>query len=311
MSESTPTQWYDQLEDGVRRAHTSDEAFTWIIIDLDLGDEVLARYIEDPTIRAAIGGQFSECGRCRSGQSVLYRIDLPCDIARDDQSLKFVLLMNEQELIVACSGKEPHLETSMREIVALSHVMTPMIAACEILDDMLDHLRAPLAIINDELHSLEDRVQSSATSDLREQHLQLRQGLLTIDRHLDALESLLQRTLLDRSAQGKAAELAALREVTDRTTWLNQRVSNQLDRLRGVGDQLRMTAMDELNNSMFRLSIIATVFLPLTFFTGLLGINVGGIPGAKDTSAFWIVCVVLTALAILTFAFLLRTLRNQ
>lgn len=311
MPDSTPTQWYDQLEDGVRRAHTPSDSFAWLIVDLDLSDEVLARYVDDPEMRSAMRDQFSECGRCRIGQSVVYRIDLPCDIARDGPSLRFVLLIGDKELIIACSGKEPHLETSMREIVVLSHVVTPMIAACEILDDMLDHLRVPLATINDQLDTIEDRVLSSTTTDLREEHLHLRRGLLTIDRHLDALESLLQRTLLDRSAQGKATELAALREVTDRTAWLNQRVSNQLDRLRGIGDQIRMTAMDELNNSMFRLTIIATVFLPLTFFTGLLGINVGGIPGSHNTSAFWIVCAALTAVAILTFAFLLRTLRNR
>ena len=291
--------------------HTPSAAFKWLIIDLDLSEQVLERYIDDREMRSAIGDPFSECGRCRIGESMVYRIDLPCEIEKEESSLQFVLVISEKELVVCCTGKEKQLEASMREINLLPHVATPMTTACEILDDMLDHLRTPLTTINVQLDELEDRVQSSSTSDLREEHLHLRKSLLTIDRHLDALEALLQRTLVDRSARGKPIELSALREVTDRTTWLNQRVSNQLDRLRGVGDQLRMTAMDELNNSMFRLSIIATVFLPLTFFTGLLGINVGGIPGAKDTSAFWIVCVVLTALAILTFAFLLRTLRNQ
>jgi zinc transporter len=32
------------------------------------------------------------------------------------------------------------------------------------------------------------------------------------------------------------------------------------------------------------------VFLPLGFLTGLLGINVGGIPGVDDSNAFWVVC---------------------
>ena len=41
----------------------------------------------------------------------------------------------------------------------------------------------------------------------------------------------------------------------------------------------------------------ATIFLPLGFFTGLMGINVGGMPGVEDTDAFWIVvafCIALT-----------------
>jgi zinc transporter len=41
------------------------------------------------------------------------------------------------------------------------------------------------------------------------------------------------------------------------------------------------------------------VFLPLTFITGLLGINVAGIPDAHDPLAFWLVCGCLFAVAAL------------
>lgn len=44
---------------------------------------------------------------------------------------------------------------------------------------------------------------------------------------------------------------------------------------------------------MYILSIIAAIFLPLGFITGLLGINVGGIPWAENTNGF-----LLTALCI-------------
>ena len=56
--------------------------------------------------------------------------------------------------------------------------------------------------------------------------------------------------------------------------------------------------MDEMSGSMYRLSWIATIFLPLTFITGLLGINVKGIPFADDRSAFWMVCGILCLIAL-------------
>jgi zinc transporter len=37
---------------------------------------------------------------------------------------------------------------------------------------------------------------------------------------------------------------------------------------------------------MYLLTMVAAIFLPLSFITGLLGINVGGIPGAGDRHAF-------------------------
>jgi zinc transporter len=39
---------------------------------------------------------------------------------------------------------------------------------------------------------------------------------------------------------------------------------------------------------MYVLSIVAAIFLPLGFLTGLLGINVGGMPGSDNPQAFWI-----------------------
>ena len=45
------------------------------------------------------------------------------------------------------------------------------------------------------------------------------------------------------------------------------------------------------------LSIITVVFLPLGFVTGLLGINVGGIPGGEYKWAFLIVTCSLVAIA--------------
>lgn len=51
-----------------------------------------------------------------------------------------------------------------------------------------------------------------------------------------------------------------------------------------------------MNNRMFVLSIVAAVFLPLGFLTGLLGINVGGIPGADYEAAFYIFTVILVGI---------------
>jgi zinc transporter len=48
-----------------------------------------------------------------------------------------------------------------------------------------------------------------------------------------------------------------------------------------------------MNKRMFVLSIVAAVFLPLGFLTGLLGINVGGIPGADYKAAFYVFIIFL------------------
>ena len=56
----------------------------------------------------------------------------------------------------------------------------------------------------------------------------------------------------------------------------------------------------------YRLTLVATVFLPATFVTGLLGINVAGIPGTHDPYAFWLVCLFLILVAIVSSVIVAR-----
>ena len=62
------------------------------------------------------------------------------------------------------------------------------------------------------------------------------------------------------------------------------------DRGAVIQDELRNRISEDMNRTMYVLTVVASVLLPLSFVTGLLGINVDGMPGAKDApTAFWIV----------------------
>jgi zinc transporter len=64
------------------------------------------------------------------------------------------------------------------------------------------------------------------------------------------------------------------------------------ERAQIVKDELANVLADRMNRNTYVLSIVAAIFLPLGFLTGLLGINVGGMPGANADVAFWIVCLI-------------------
>ena len=76
------------------------------------------------------------------------------------------------------------------------------------------------------------------------------------------------------------------------------------DRAAVCQDELNNRLSEQMNKTMYVVSIVAAVFLPLSLLTGLLGINVGGIPGTESKWAFGIVCgllVVVTAVEIWIF----------
>jgi len=70
-----------------------------------------------------------------------------------------------------------------------------------------------------------------------------------------------------------------------------------IDRASALQGQIRDQLADSMNSATYRFTWVATVFLPLSFLTGLLGINVAGIPGNHDPLAFWLVCGTLCVIA--------------
>ncbi|WP_345840785.1 CorA family divalent cation transporter [Altererythrobacter sp. ZODW24] len=69
-------------------------------------------------------------------------------------------------------------------------------------------------------------------------------------------------------------------------------------------DDIRGRALARSDRTNYLLTIVAAIFLPLGFLTGLMGINVGGMPGVDNPDAFWIVvagCTFILAFLLLLF----------
>ena len=45
-----------------------------------------------------------------------------------------------------------------------------------------------------------------------------------------------------------------------------------------------------MSRIMYRFGVLTGIFLPITFITGLLGINVGGVPFSNDPYGFAVTC---------------------
>jgi zinc transporter len=74
-----------------------------------------------------------------------------------------------------------------------------------------------------------------------------------------------------------------------------------LDRVGAVEDYINDQRAGELNHRMYILTLLSGIMLPLTFLTGLFGVNLGGIPGANNPWAFAIFCGVLVVSGICQF----------
>jgi zinc transporter len=89
-----------------------------------------------------------------------------------------------------------------------------------------------------------------------------------------------------------------IREAADRFARMAEELEAVRERSALLHEQLTDLRAEEIDRRGLLISIVAFIFLPLTFITGLLGMNVEGIPYAKAPWAFWgvvVFCVVVGA----------------
>ena len=94
----------------------------------------------------------------------------------------------------------------------------------------------------------------------------------------------------------------------DTTQRLLEQIDLMLEQVWMQREQIQQAVAEKMNRNTYWLSVIAGVFLPLSFLTGVFGINIGGMPGVENTSAFEIFCWILLGIAVVEFL-LLRRLR--
>ncbi len=142
--------------------------------------------------------------------------------------------------------------------------------------------------IEEQITELEEEMLETTTPQSRDRLSQLRRKIIALKRYLapqrEALEALQQ---CDTALISKAQRMG-LRESNERLLRYIEDLNEARERAAVLHEESLNRASDLMNQRMYVLSLVAAIFLPLGFLTGLLGINVGGIPGSENPLAFMI-----------------------
>lgn len=158
---------------------------------------------------------------------------------------------------------------------------------------------------SEELDALEDAGDSEKIAVVRRSVSDLRRQSIAIRRYLAPQREAINRLLSDQTGFFKHMSLIQLREIGDRTQRYIEELDSVRDRAAVIQEEISTRLSEQINSRMYVLSLVTVIFLPLGFITGLLGINVGGIPGSEFKYAFWIVVGLLVGLSAV-FMLLLR-----
>ncbi|QOY54247.1 zinc transporter ZntB [Candidatus Sulfurimonas marisnigri] len=164
-------------------------------------------------------------------------------------------------------------------------------------DRLIIRMGTVISDIDDSVDALQDDVLIEQSYDLRRKIADIRRSAISLRRYLAPQRDVMVRLHSEKVEWLGEMERMRLREVADRTMRYVEDLDSVRDRATVTQEELNNRLAEQMNKTMYVLSIVAGIFLPLGLLTGLLGINVGGIPGTESKSAFFIFCFILLAIA--------------
>ena len=136
--------------------------------------------------------------------------------------------------------------------------------------------------------------------DIRHDLIGVRTQAILLRRYLAPQREAIAKVQREELSWFSRRDRAQLGEVTDRVIRYVEDLDAVRERAAVIQDELSNRMSERMNRNMYLLALVATVMLPLGFVTGLLGINVDGMPGAQNSPfAFLIVCLFLGGLVAL------------
>ena len=156
----------------------------------------------------------------------------------------------------------------------------------QITGTIMGRMRHVIDDLEDGVAEIEEQILSTESHQLRSQLAGLRRQAISFRRYLAPQREALSRLLTERISWVDDSSRIRLREVSDQLARYLEDLDEARDRAAVTQEELVNRLSEQLNNKMYLLSIVAAIFLPLGFLTGLLGINVGGIPGADSKLGF-------------------------
>jgi magnesium transporter len=150
-----------------------------------------------------------------------------------------------------------------------------------IIDDIVDNYTPILDGLDDAVDSMEAEVFQRPSQETMERILGLKKSIMTIRR-----VATYQREMLSRLSRGEfdlitQEEMIYYRNVYDHLVRMTDLADSYRDVVSGLLDAYISVTSNNLNRVMKVLTIISTIFLPLSFITGFFGMNFRFLPGAE------------------------------
>ena len=178
--------------------------------------------------------------------------------------------------------------------------------AYALLDAIVDGYFSILENLGDKIEALEQSlVETAGPKSLRAIH-RLKRENLYLRKSVWPLREVISNLERNESRLITAETVVFLRDVYDHTIHVIDTMETFRDMLAGLMDLYMSSVSNRMNEVMKVLTIIATIFIPLTFIAGIYGMNFEDMPELKLPWAYPAALIVMAAVAVVMVVFFKR-----
>ncbi|MFD0716913.1 magnesium/cobalt transporter CorA [Paenibacillus sp. GCM10027626] len=142
-----------------------------------------------------------------------------------------------------------------------------------IMDKLVDNYFPSLYQIEDQLNKIEDNVKNESIPELMDQVFDIRSNLHKIRKTVLPMRDLLYRVINSEKIDGVKNQLAYFTDIHDHLMKLSEMIESNREMTADMRDSYMSINSNRMNTIMKTLTVMTSVFIPLTFIASIYGMN--------------------------------------
>ena len=158
-----------------------------------------------------------------------------------------------------------------------------------------------ISSLNDKIDAIEDRLLANDYSDYLSENVSvIKRKIAIFKRYILPQKDVLSHLKSYDSSWIDDWARRHFQENHEQISHIIEELDEARDRSQIVRESIAGATADKLNKSMFKISLITSIFMPLGYVAGLFGMNVGGIPAGNSPVGFYLVVFFMSVFLILS-----------
>jgi zinc transporter len=231
----------------------------------------------------------------RVDQSLLAVVnDVRYDFTFEESDVSTLWVHVDRQLVVTARLQPLRSIDRLRtEVNAGETVRSTVDLLGKILRKQADVLAAIVRDVTHQIDSAEDDVLSGRLDQKRLELGQSRRMLVRLQRLLAPEPAAVLRLLQHAPDWTHVDDIEELRGASEEFSVALRDMASLRERIKLLQEEVAAQVSEENNQSLFVLTVVTVLALPINIVAGLFGMNVGGVPLAQHANGFWIVLAIL------------------